>query len=64
MNDCMDYLKDEYLKLSREIPKIVRTKHVYTAEMILKLKEMADNDVYPDARFSVEEVELWSAFNG
>lgn len=56
------YLKDEYLELSKSCPEVRGSKHIYTFEMISKLREMAKKDVYPDGRFSDEECNIWSLF--
>ena len=55
----MDYLKDNYIE--------ARDKHGsmdnYSFEQIKALRDMAENDVYPDIRFSDEECNIWSMFH-
>ena len=53
--------KDRYLKAARD-NRVIQD-GLYTAEMILMLRDMAERDIYPDGRFSDEECTLWSAFH-
>ena len=53
--------KDRYLKVARDY-RVIQD-GLYTAEMILMLRDMAERDIYPDGRFSDEECTLWSAFH-
>lgn len=66
MNGKYGYLKDEYLELRHNSPKPNSNRLIptaYTVEMIYKLREMAEKDIYPDIRFSDEEYEIWSIFH-
>lgn len=53
--------KDRYLAVARD-NRVIQD-GLYTAEMILMLRDMAERDIYPDGRFSDEECTLWSAFH-
>ena len=59
-----DYLKDNYLT-ARDNHEY-NPKHdesSYSFEQIKALRDMAENDVYPDIRFSDEECNIWSMFH-
>lgn len=67
------YGKDEYYKLkyieaaneafnSGKLDIIKQNDGVYTFEMLSALKDMAENDVYPDWRFGDNECNVWEMF--
>lgn len=59
-----DYLKYNYLDARHKHeydPK--HSESSYSFEQIKALRDMAENDVYPDIRFSDEECNIWSMFH-
>ena len=64
-----DFLKDNYLDVRKEafekgiLDKTNQNTGVYTFQMILCLRNMAEKDVYPDGRFGDEECNLWELFH-
>ncbi len=54
--------KDRYLAIARYPNRVIQD-GVYTLEMVLMLRDMAEKDIYPDGRFSDDECTLWSAFH-
>lgn len=57
-----DYLKKEYLEMAREDCRAGNENTLMSYRMILKLREMAENDVWPDGRFSDDECNLCGIF--
>ena len=64
----MNNLKKKYLEVrdaayeSGKINIIEQNVGVYTTEMLAALRDMAENDVYPDWRFGDDECRVWSMF--
>ena len=57
----MNNLKEEYHVAEAKLkPHNYNT--AFTLEMILKLKEMAEHDVYPDGTFGDDACIVWSLF--
>lgn len=50
------HLKEKYLEASR-------VKGGYTFEQLQALRDMAEQEVYPDGRFSDEECNVWAMFH-
>ena len=47
---------------SGKIDKIRQNDGVYTPQMIAALRDMAENDIYPDGNFSDVDCNIWSMF--
>lgn len=56
-------LKENYLKAATESVADGNDNDVYTTKMLFALKAMADNDVWPDWRFSDDACNIWSWFH-
>lgn len=58
------YLKEKYLEVREEAYKNGKLDNVgvYTTAMISALRDMAENDVYPDGNFGDDECNVWSMF--
>lgn len=56
-----EILKENFLRECKE-SKLVHG--LYNAKMIRALKEMADNDVWPDWRFGDIDCNVWSILRG
>ena len=48
---------------SGKIDKIRQGNGIYTAKMIAALRDMAENDIYPDGHFSDDACNVWSMFH-
>ena len=48
---------------SGKLDKIRQNTGVYTTQMIAALRDMAENDVYPDGDFGDDECCVWSMFH-
>ena len=48
--------------VSGKIDKIRQNDGVYTPQMIAALRDMAENDIYPDGSFSDVDCNIWSMF--
>ena len=60
------YLKEKYLEVREEAyknGKLVDNVGVYSTAMIAALRDMAENDVYPDGNFGDDECNVWSMFH-
>lgn len=59
------YLKEKYLEVREEAYKNGKLDNVgvYTTAMIAALRDMAENDVYPDGNFGDDECNVWSMFH-
>lgn len=59
------YLKEKYLEIREEAYKNGKLDNVgvYTTAMIAALRDMAENDVYPDGNFGDDECNVWSMFH-
>lgn len=58
-------LREDYLKeasANRERLGVVLCENQFSPKMLIALKEMAKEDVYPDGRFSDMEVSIWELF--
>lgn len=55
-------LKAKYHEAAKKSREDGNSNTVYTFEMIWILKEMADNDVWPDGSFGDADCNVWSAF--
>ncbi len=58
-----NFLKDEYIEAREKAKADGHSNTVYTFEMLQKLRDMAEEDVYPDSRFGDEECNVWSMFH-
>ena len=60
-----EYLKNKYLEVREEAYKNGKLDNVgvYTTAMIAALRNMAENDVYPDGNFGDDECNVWSMFH-
>lgn len=63
------YLKEKYFEArynayaSGKLDSIRHNVGVYTTEMLAALRDMAENDVYPDGNFGDDECNVWSMFH-
>lgn len=59
------YLKEKYLEVREEAYKNGKLDNVgiYTTAMIAALRDMAENDEYPDGNFGDDECNVWSMFH-
>ena len=63
-----DYLKKHFVAAREEafksgvLDKIRQNDGVYTPQMLRALKDMADNDVFPDIHFSDIDCNVWMLF--
>ena len=58
------YLKEKYIEVREEAYKNgLDNVGVYTTAMIAALRDMAENDVYPDGNFGDDECNVWSMFH-
>ena len=61
-------LKNKYLKVRKDafdsgkLNIIGQNDGVYTTEMLAALRDMAENNVYPDGNFWDDECRVWSMF--
>lgn len=64
----MNYLKNAFIDAREKafeegkIDKIRQNDGVYTPQMLRALKDMAANNVYPDANFSDIDCNVWEMF--
>lgn len=62
------YWKDKFLEAEKEafergeLDRLKQNDGVYTFKMLQALRDMAENDVYPDFRFSDITCNVWSMF--
>ena len=62
------YFREKYLEArdeayaSGKLDFIRQNVGVYTTEMLAALRDMAENDVYPDGNFDDDECNVWSMF--
>lgn len=55
-------LKQAYLDAARKSLDNGNNNTVYTMEMIMALRDMAKENVYPDGRFGDDDCNVWSMF--
>ena len=48
---------------SGKLDKLRQNNGVYTSKMLARLRDMAENDVYPDGDFGDDECCVWSMFH-
>lgn len=62
------YFKEKYIEArdeayaSGKLDFIRQNVGVYTTEMLAALRDMAENNVYPDGNFGDDECRVWSMF--
>ena len=56
-------IKEKYLEARKRSVESGNKDSVYTEEMILALRDMAELAIYPDWRFGDDECRIWSAFH-
>lgn len=60
-----EHLKNEFLeeaKKNKERLGVILCENQYSPKMLLALKEMAKEDVYPDGRFGDMDCSIWEMF--